>query len=153
MSDFSLYTALVAQRLQDDDTLNALVDGQVISGFQRALADNYLTGANSSCIGIRNLLDRSQGLPGCATHGASEHNQLIEIRIITKILPTRQSDSYAASIAARIETLLKPGFVQSMNNVSYQVPYIGKIDFSPLNDPSLLDRIEVQGTVNMKYYG
>jgi len=153
MSDFSLYTSLVAQRLQDDDTLNALVDGQVIGGFQRTLADNYLTKTNQALVGVRNLNDRSQGLPGCATHGASKHDQLLEIRIITKILPTRQDDSYAASIAARVEALLKPGFTQSMNGVSYQVPYVGNINFSPYPGNDMLDRIEVQGVVNMTYYG
>jgi hypothetical protein len=153
MSDFSLYTSLVAQRLQDDNTLNALVDGQVISGFQRTLADNYLTKTNQALVGVRNLNDRSQGLPGCAMHGTSKHDQLLEIRIITKILPERQDDSYAAAIASRVETLLKPGFTQSMNGAEYQVPYIGTINFSPYPGTDMLDRIEVQGTVNMRYYG
>lgn len=150
MSDFSLYIDLVATRLQNDDTLNALVNGQVIRGFQRAMADDYLGETNHACVGVRNLNDRSQGLPGCFYHGASEHDQLLEIRIIHK---TNGNDAYCGQIADRIEELLKPGFTQRMNDVDYQVPYVGNISFSPFPDDSLTDRIEVQGTVRIKYYG
>lgn len=152
MSDFSIYTSLVATRLQNDDTLSGLVD-HVITGFQRAMADDYLADAHHACIGVRNLSDVSQGLPGCFYHGASAHNQLLEIRIITKTLTTRVNDAYCGQIAARVEALLKPGFTQTMNGISYQIPYVGNISFSPFPDDSLTDRIEVQGTVRIKYYG
>jgi hypothetical protein len=40
LANFSNYVALVCQCFQDDETLNALCDGQIISGFRRALADD-----------------------------------------------------------------------------------------------------------------
>jgi hypothetical protein len=153
MSDYSLYVSMIAQTLQDDDTLNALVDGQIISGFRRAMADQYLTGTNKACIGVRNLDDTSNGLPGCFYHGTSKHDQLIEIRVITKISAIRQDDSYAAGIGARIEALLKGGITKTMNGIEYQIPAVGQISFTPLDDDQFHDRIEIQGVIKIGYFG
>lgn len=150
--DISKIVAVVAQVLQDDDTLNDMVNGQIISGFRRALADDYLEESNHACIGVRNLSKNSQGLPGCASHGASTQEMLIEVRIITLLSKTRQDDSYAAAIASEIEDLLKPGITKTMNGVFYQL-IVGAINFTPLNDDQFNDRIEMQATVKLKFYG
>lgn len=153
MADYSIYVNLVALRLQGDSTLNTLVDGQVIPGFRRALADQFLADSKQACIGVRCLDDRSQGLPGCFSHETSEHDLLLEIRIITLLSDTRQDDSYAAAIASRIETLLKPGWTGTFDQASYQIARVGQIAFSPLADDTLIDRIELQGTIRLRYYG
>jgi len=153
MSNFATIISVIAQVLADDDTLNALVDGQIVPGFRRSMSDQYLTGANQACVGVRSLSDNSQGLPGCYYHGESTHDHLIEIRIITKLTTERQSDTYAAAIAARVESLLKAGITKTMNGTSYELPYVGNINFTPLDDDLMNDRIEVQATFRVKYYG
>jgi len=142
----------VAKVLEEDNALNLLVDGQIISGFRRAMADDYLGKPNHACIGVRNLVDLSRGLPGCAYHGVSKHNQLIEIRVITLTSTTRQDDYYAGQIADRIERVLKGGVEKVLNATSYQL-LTGDIAFTPLDVEELTDRIEVQSTVRLQYHG
>ena len=150
--DSSKIIAVIAQVLSDDATLNGLVDGAIVPGFRRALADQYLQGANQACIGIRNLSKSSQGLPGCATHGGSTQDMLVEIRIITMLTTTRQDDSYAAAIASRIEDVLKAGIIKTMGSESYQI-HVGNINFTPLMDDQFFDRIESQSTIKLRFYG
>jgi hypothetical protein len=149
--DCSVYVAAVAQRLQDDPVLNALVDGQIIPGFRRAAADQFLQGTHQACIGVRSLSKNSQGLPGCAYHGLASHDHLMEIRIITLLSPTRQDDSYAYAIGHEVERLLRDGFSQQLNGITYNIPSIPTINFTSLDDDQFSDRIEIQATVRMKY--
>lgn len=153
MVDCSAYVSVVAQHLQEDDTLNALVDGQVIPGFRRALADQYLAGTKGACIGVRNLSKNSAGLAGCSWHGGGLHTQLIEIRIITLLSTTRQDDSYAYAIAAEVERLLRAGFTKTINGVTYHLSIIDNLNFTSLDDDEFTDRIEVQATARIKYIG
>jgi hypothetical protein len=151
MVDCSAYVSAVAQHLQEDDVLNALVDGQVIAGFRRTMADQYLAGTKQTCIGVRNLSKNSSGLPGCAYHGMANHDQLLEIRIITLLSATRQDDSYAYAIGAEVERLLRSGFEETLNGVTYRIPSIPVINFTSLEDDQFTDRIEIQATVRIKY--
>lgn len=151
MVDISAYVSAVAQHLQDDPVLNALVDGQVIPGFRRAAADQFLGGAHQACIGVRSLSKNSQGLPGCAYHGLAQHDQLIEIRIITLLSATRQDDSYACAIGAEVERLLRYGFSETLNGITYNISCIPNINFTALDDDQFNDRIEIQATIRMKY--
>lgn len=152
MSNFSTYVNLVAKALEDDDALREMVDGQIIPGFRRSQADSYLEGENGACIGIRSLSKNSQGLPGCYYHGISKQDHLLEIRVISLLTATRQDDSYAAAIGSRIEDLLKGGITKTLNGVQYQAA-VGPINFTPLDDDQFNDRIEIQATVRIKYYG
>ena len=151
MVDISAYVAAVAQHLQDDSALNALVDGQIIPGFRRAAADIFLAGTHQACIGIRNLSKNSQGLPGCAYHGLANHDHLMEIRIITLLSATRQDDSYAYAIGAEVERLLRDGFSETLNGITYNISCIPNINFTALDDDQFNDRIEIQATVRLKY--
>ena len=153
MVDISAYVAAVAQHLQDDSALNALVDGQIIPGFRRAAADNFLAGTHQACIGIRNLSKNSQPLGGAAHHGGGKHDQLMEIRIITLLSATRQDDSYAYAIGAEVERLLRSGFSEELNGVTYNISSIPNINFTALDDDQFNDRIEIQATIRLKYIG
>jgi hypothetical protein len=73
MANPSSYIALVTQCFSDDDILNGLVNGQIIAGFQRALADDKLTLANHACIGVRNLNLNGSDFGGVAYHGLSDY--------------------------------------------------------------------------------
>lgn len=151
MANIAKYIEAVAHHLQADSILNPMVDGQVIPGFRRSQADDYLSEAQEACIGVRNLSKNSQGLPGCAYHGMGKHDQLVEIRIITMLSTTRTDDAYAYAIAAEVERILLSGFEETLNGVTYRVPCIPDINFTSLDDDKFNDRIEVQATFRMKY--
>lgn len=153
MVDVSAYVSAVAQHLQDDAALNALVDGQIIPGFRRAAADGFLAGTHQACVGVRSLSKNSQPLGGAAYHGMANHDQLIEIRIITLLSATRQDDSYAYAIGAEVERLLRSGFDQELNGVTYHLSCITNINFTALEEENVSDRIEIQATVRLKYIG
>jgi hypothetical protein len=139
--------ALVCQCFQDDETLNALCDGQIISGFRRALADDFLTGLQKTCIGVRNLNLRSNDLPGCAYHGISEYDMLIEISVTSKT----DNDTKIAAIVNEIMRIMKRPLTKTMGGISYSVSTDGRINFVPVNDPAFLDRVEVTGTCRLRY--
>ena len=139
--------------LFDDPILNFLCDCQIIPGFRRAAADSFLAGAHQACVGVRSLSKNSQGLGGCAYHGLANHDHLIEIRIITLLSATRQDDADAYAIAAEVERLLRSGFDQELNGVTYHLSVISGLNFTALDDDQLNDRIEVQATVRIKYIG
>lgn len=149
MADFSKIISAVAQALNEDTALNALVDGQVVPGFRRSKADQYLAGANKACVGVRFLNENSIGLPGCSFHGLSDEDLLIEIAIIN----INTDDSYAAAIASAVKDILKKCINITMNGVEYQID-IRQISFKPLDDdqaPS--DWIQLVGTARAKYLG
>ena len=152
MANISAYVAAVAQKLQDDAVLNALVDGMIVPGFRRAAADSFLAGTHQACVGVRSLSKNSQGLSGCAYHGLSSHDHLLEIRIITLLSATRQDDSYAYAIGHEVERIIKPGFSQIINGVTYQISHIQSINFTALEDENVNDRIEIQATIRIKYW-
>lgn len=148
-----MYVAAVAQKLLDDPILNFLCDGQIVPGFRRAAADQFLAGTHQACIGIRSLSKNSQGLPGCAYHGIASHDHLMEIRIITLLSATRQDDSYAYAIGAEVERLLRHGFSEILNGTIYNISSIPNINFTALDDDQFNDRIEIQATFRLKYLG
>ena len=151
MSDSTIYLNLVAQALESDDTLRAMVDSMIIPGFRRSKADDYLSGTHQACIGIKTVNRISRGLNGCYTHGISINDHVIEIRVITLLSSERQDDSYANSIVSRIEQLLKGGIVQILDEIEYQV-IVGPLNFSILEEEYSTDRIEVQTTARLKYF-
>ena len=145
MADASLYVAIIASILQNDDILGSLVDS-VIPGFNRSLADDYLKGPNKACLGVRNFQTVTQPLPGCYFHGGTEENDGIEFHIIH----ISRTDSQAQAIAARIRDLLKAGLYGSFNGVNYRLNVQG-LTFSPLNDDTFIDRVQIIGTCRLKY--
>lgn len=153
MVNISAYVSAVTQHLQADDVLNALCDGQIVPGFQRSMADRYLAGAQQACVGVRNLSKNSQPLGGAAHHGGGKHDQLVEIRIITLLSATRQDDSYAYAIGAEVERMLRHGFSETLDGVTYNISSIPNINFTALDDDQFNDRIEIQATVRLKYIG
>lgn len=147
MSNTASYVALIAQCFLDDATLAPMVDYNIIPGFRRALADDYLTGTNRACIGIRTLSARGQDLGGAAYHGLSKYDQLIEISVTNKA----DNDTYISSIVAEIMRIMKRPLAKTIGGVTYNISYDGNINFKPVNDPAFLDRVEVTGTLNLPY--
>jgi len=145
MSDASLYVALIAQVLQNDDTLSGLVDN-IIPGFNRSRADQYLAGAHQACIGVRNFQTITEALPGCYFHGGTEENDGIEFHVIH----ISDNDVYAHSIVARIKDLLKAGLYCNFNGIDYRI-ILTNLTFSALNDDQFTDRIQIIGTCRLKY--
>lgn len=151
MANIAKYIEAVAHHLQADPVLNAMVDGEVVPGFRRSQADDYLSGAQEACIGVRNLSKNSQGLGGAAWHGGAAHDQLIEIRIITMLSTTRTDDAYAYAIGDEVERLFRAGFSKELDGVIYNISSIPSINFTALDDDQFNDRIEIQATIRMKY--
>ena len=151
MANISDYVSAVAQHLQADDILNNLVNGEIVPGFRRVLADDHLSGENAACLGVRNLSKNSAGLGGCAWHGLANQDQLCEIRIITKLSATRTDDAYAYTIGDEVERLLRSGFSEVLNGVTYNISSIPSINFTALEDDQFNDRIEIQATIRLKY--
>lgn len=147
MSNPSNYIALVAQCFLDDATLAPMVDYQIVPGYRRALADDYLAETNHACIGVRNLNLRGEDLPGCAYHGMSDYDQLIEISVTNKA----DNDTYISSIVAEIMRIMKRPLTKTIGGISYSVSTDGRINFVPVNDPAFLDRVEVTGTCRLRY--
>ena len=147
MVNFANYVALVVQCLMDDTTLNPMVDGKIIAGFQRTNADDHLTGAHQTCIGVRNLDVTSQDLGGCAYHGLSMYDQLIEISVTAKA----DDDTYIASVVHEIMRIMKRPLTKTLNGVSYSVYTTGQGTFRPVNDPAFADRVEMTGTYRLGF--
>lgn len=136
--DISDIEAWVAGILLADTTLVALVDSVIVAGFQRSKANDYLQATNQACVGVRSVDEGSSGLGGCAFHGLSMHNHLLEIRIITMLSSTRTTNAYASQIAQRCKLTLKQ--------------YVaGQLNFTRLYDDVLTDRIELQATFRLRY--
>lgn len=147
MADYSKYVNLVAQALSDNTELNTAVNGQIVPGFNRTKADDYLKKSNHCCIGVRNLNINSTGLPGCDYHNVSDHDQLIEFHIIQKAT----DDAYIAGIADKIEQIMKKPITKTMNNIQYSVSTVGPIRFNPVDDDQFTDRVQITGTCRLKY--
>ncbi len=147
MANPALYVALVAQALSDDAALNSACDGQIVPNFRRSKADQYLTKTNHCCIGVRNLNINSIGLPGCAYHNISDHDQLIEFHIIQKA----DNDSYISSIANQIEQIMKKLITKTMDGVQYSISITGPVRFSPVDDDKFTDRVQITGTCRLKF--
>lgn len=147
MANFSNYISLVCQCLQDDDTLNALVDGEIVSGFQRTNADSHLSGTHHTCIGVRNLDMTASDLGGCAYHGLSMYDLLLEVSITSK----SDNDTYIASVIHEIMRIMKRPLTKTIGGVSYSVYTTGKGTFRPVNDPAFADRVEMTGTYRLGF--
>lgn len=147
MADHSIYVSLVAKALEDDDALRDAVNGQIVPGFRRSQADNYLAGPNHACIGVRAVDTISIGLPGCAYHNISEHDMLIEFHLIQ----IATDDTYLAGIADQVQQIMKKPINKTMNLVAYSISTNGQIRFMPVNDDQFLDRVQMTGTCRIKF--
>ena len=147
MANFSNYIALVYQCFMDDATLPGMVDYQIVPGFQRVSADTYLTGANKTCIGIRSLNVNQADLGGCAVHGLSFYDQLIEISVTS----IATNDTYIASVVHEIMRIMKRPLTKTIGGVSYSVYCTGKGNWRPVNDPAFSDRVEMTGTYRLGF--
>jgi hypothetical protein len=146
MSNPSNYVVLVTQCLSDDNVLNGMVD-DFVPGFQRTNADDHLKGAHQTCLGVRNLNLNGSDLPGCAYHGLSDYDQLIEFHIIN----IATNDTYISGIVAEILRIMKRPLTKTIGGVSYSVATNGKISFTPVNDPAFPNWVEVTGTCRLRY--
>jgi len=147
MANFSDYISLVCQCLSDDDLVNAKCNGQIISGFRRALADDYLSDTEKTCVGVRNLNLNSQDLPGVAYHGISDYDMLIEISITS----IAENDTKIAALVHEIMRVMKKPLSKTIGGITYSVSTKGKISFTPVNDPAFPDRVEMTGTCRLRY--
>lgn len=149
MTNYINYLAAIHQIFMDDSTLYNLVDGQIHTGLNPGtLADSYLASANHACVLLQSLSKTSKGLPGVTFHEASEHDQLIRFTVISK----SDSDTYAASIAGRIEDLIKVAPTKTLNGVQYQILPAG-ISMRTQRLDTFSDRVYVVGEFRIKYYG
>ncbi|MCK9568986.1 hypothetical protein M0R72_08600 [Candidatus Pacearchaeota archaeon] len=147
MSNPSNYIALVAQCFLDDDVLAPMVDYNIIPGFRRALADDYLTGTNKTCVGVRNLNLNTEDLGGCAYHGLSMNDMLIEISITS----IADNDTYISSVVHEIMRIMKRPLTKTIGGISYSVYTNGRGSFKPVNDPAFADRVEMTGTFRLGF--
>lgn len=147
MANFANYIGLICQCFLDDATLNGMVDGEIIPGFQRTNADSHLEGAHHTCIGVRNLDVTAQDLGGCAYHGLSMYDQLIEISVTS----IASDDTYIASVVHEIMRIMKRPLTKTLNGVSYSVYTTGRGTFRPVNDPAFSDRVEMVGTFRLGF--
>lgn len=131
----------------DDATLPGMVDYQIVPGFQRVSADSYLTGTNKTCIGIRSLNVNQEDLGGCAAHGLSFYDQLIEISVTS----IATNDTYIASVVHEIMRIMKRPLTKTIGNVSYSVYTVGRGKWQPVNDPAFPDRVEMTGTYRLGF--
>lgn len=147
MANFSNYIALVHQCFMDDSVLPGMVDYAIVPGFQRVSADQYLTGTNKTCIGIRTLNVNQEDLPGCAYHGLSNFDMLIEISVTS----IANNDTYIASVVNEIMRIMKRPLTKTIGGVSYSVYTVGRGSFKPVNDPAFPDRVEMTGTFRLGF--
>ena len=146
MSNPSSYIVLVAKCFEDDTVLSGMID-YIIPGYRRALADDSLTGTNHACIGVRTLNLRGETTGGSEYHGISKFDQLIEISVTHK----SDNDTYISAIEAEIIRVVSKRLTKTIGGVAYSVKTDGNINFTPVNDPVFLDRVEVTGTCRLKY--
>lgn len=145
--NFANYVALVCQCFMDDSVLPGMVDGEIVPGFQRTNADSHLEGAHQTCIGVRNLDVTGQDLGGCAYHGLSMYDQLIEISVTS----IASDDTYIASVVNEIMRIMKRPLTKTLGGVSYSVYTTGRGTFRPVNDPAFSDRVEMIGTYRLGF--
>ena len=149
MTNYINYLAACHQILMDDTTLYDLVDGQIHTGVNPArMNDTFLDNTNHSCVLLQSLSKNSKGLPGVAWHENSEHDQLIRFTVVSK----SDSDTYAASVAGRVEDLIKVAPSKTLNSVQYQILPAG-ISMRTQTLDSFPDRVYVVGEFRIKYYG
>jgi hypothetical protein len=151
MSNPANYIALVVQCFLEDDALSAKFDGNIVPGFQRVSADKYLDPAKNPtecCLGIRTLNLNESDLGGCAYHGLSDYDQLIEFDLIH----VAYNDTYAWGAAAEIMRRLKSPLTNTIGGVSYSVTKKGtSLKFTPVNDPAFPTWIELTATFEIGY--
>lgn len=147
MANFANYVALVCQCFMDDSVLPGMVDGEIVPGFQRTNADSHLGGVHQTCIGVRSLDVIAEDLGGCAYHGLSMYDQLIEISVTS----IASDDTYIASVVHEIMRIMKRPLTKTLNGVSYSVYTTGKGTFRPVNDPAFSDRVEMIGTYRLGF--
>lgn len=145
--NFSAYISLIHQVFMDDSVLAPLVDYQIVPGFQRVSADDYLKKTNKTCIGIRTLNVNQEDLPGCAYHGLSNFDMLIEISVTS----IANNDTYIASVVNEIMRIMKRPLTKTIGGVSYSVYTVGRGSFKPVNDPAFPDRVEMTGTFRLGF--
>lgn len=151
MSNPSSYIALVVQCFLEDDALAAKFGGKIVPGFQRVLADDYIDpieNPTKCCLGVRTLNLNEFDLGGCAYHGLSEYDQLIEFDIIH----VSDNDTYAWGAAAEIMRRLKSPLTKTIGGISYSITKKGtSLKFTPVNDPAFPNWIELTATCRLGY--
>ena len=149
MTNYINYLAAIHQILMEDDTLKGLVNDQIHTGVNPSrLNDSFLDSDNHTCILLESLSKTSRGLPGVAFHENSEHDQLIRFTVVSK----SNSDTYAASVAGRVEDLIKVAPTKTVNSTIYQILPSG-INMRTQTLDQFPDRVFVIGEVRIKYYG
>ena len=151
MSDsYAIYRDLIAQAIRDDATIPPLVDYQIHTSGNTTINDSWLTSANHCCIVVTHLNRNSTGLGGVAVHGISQHDHLMRISIIQD---QADSDTYAAEIAAKIQTLLEKSITVTMNAITYQIGFTPPFKTFPANDSNFPNRITVVMNIRAQYLG
>jgi hypothetical protein len=163
MTDYSFYIGLIKQKLEDNATISAAVQGHIYTSSPGMLpADDELYGKTEdpnlqkACIGIQHGGLSSQALPGIYWHGFSNNDHLIFIHITVENLSdssnSRNSDTYAAYLADLIHDLLKGGISITMDGSTHQILFNTPFKITTMSDPAFLNRANCKIQTSIRYY-
>ena len=147
---FAIYRDLVAQALRADATISALVDDEIHTSGNTSLDDNWIANTNHCCIVVTHQNRNSIGMGGVAVHGISQHDHLMRISVIQD--PT-DSDTYAADIAAKIQSLLEKSITVTMNNIVYQIGFTPPFKTFATSNTNFPNRVYVIIDIRAQYLG
>lgn len=151
MSDsYAIYRDIIAQAIRNDATISALVNDEIHTSGNTTINDDWLSKTNKCCIVVTHLNRNSTGLGGVAVHGISRHDHLMRISVIQE---SADSDTYAADVAARVQSLLEKSITVTMNAVAYQVDFTPPFKVSVVNLDAFPKRVYVLIDIRAQYLG
>lgn len=151
MSDsYAIYRDIVAQAIRNDATISALVNDEIHTSGNTAINDAWLTNTAHCCIVVTHQNRNSTGLGGVAVHGISSHDHLMRISVIQD---PADSDTYAADVSARIQSLLEKSITVTMNSLVYQVDFTPPFKTSVVTTDNFPNRIYVILDIRAQYLG
>jgi hypothetical protein len=151
MSDsYAVYRDIVAQAIRADAAISALVDDEIHTSGNTAINDSWLAAANRCCIVVTHQNRNSTGMGGVAVHGISQHDHLMRISVIQD---QADSDTYAADVAAKIQSLLEKSITVTMNNIVYQIGFTPPFKTFVTQNSNFPNRIFVIIDIRAQYLG
>lgn len=149
-SSFAIYRDLVATAIRNDATISALVDDEIHTSGNTAINDDWIANTNHCCIVVTHQNRNSTGMGGVAVHGISQHDHLMRISVIQD---GADSDTYAAEVAAKIQSLLEKSITVTMNNIVYQIGFTPPFKTFVTSNSNFPNRIFVIMDIRAQYLG
>lgn len=151
MSDsYAVYRDLISQAIRNDATIAALVNDEIHTSGSTAINDSWLQNTNKCCIVVTHQNRNSTGMGGVAVHGISQHDHLMRISVIQD---GADSDTYAAEVAAKIQSLLEKSITITMNNIVYQIGFTPPFKTFVTSNSNFPNRIFVIMDIRAQYLG